>query len=220
VPVLYVLFDVLYLDGQWTTRQPYTRRRELLESLTLSGPSWQVSAAHVGEGQAMLDAARQHRLEGIMAKRLDSLYEPGVRSRSWRKIKLTHRQELVVGGWTPQQNDDRRIGSLLLGYHDCDGRLRYAGSVGTGLTQADQDRLISSMATLRTASSPFADAVPKPTAAFVRPVLVVEVEYRRWPAGGLVQQGAYKGLRPDKPAREVIKEEPLGAAGNVPHARR
>jgi bifunctional non-homologous end joining protein LigD len=219
LPVLYVLFDVPFLDGRWIARRPYDDRRELLQSLTLQGPHWQVTPAHVGEGPAMLDAARRHGMEGLIAKRLDSLYEPGVRSRSWRKIKLTHRQEFVIGGWLAQQNDPARVGALLVGYHDCDApaALHYAGSVGSGFTDVEQQRLRSILEPLRVSDNPFVEPVPRPGANYLRPTLVAEVEYRRWPAGGMIQQASYKGLRPDKRASDVVKEQ---AATDRPPPRR
>ena len=210
-PVWYVLFDVLWLRGKWLLDQPYTRRRELLESLTLRGPFWHVTPAHVGEGTAMLQAAEEQGMEGLVAKRLDSTYEPGRRSPLWRKIKLVHRQEFVLGGWIAQEGNDQRVGSLLIGYYDCDGRLLFAGGVGTGFTDAEHQKLVPLLNRHMRSRSPFAGPVPrtaKGLARFLNPVLVAEIEYRRWPEGGSVQQGAYKGLRFDKEAKDVVKEHP------------
>src|SRR5439155_19099597 len=128
VPILYVLFDVLYLDGRSLLDAPYSKRRALLEELTLAGPNWQVTPAHIDRGKAMLEAARENRLEGLVAKRLDSLYEPGRRSPMWLKVKIVQRQEFVIAGWTGESTGlADRIGTMLLGYYDCDGRLHYAG---------------------------------------------------------------------------------------------
>jgi bifunctional non-homologous end joining protein LigD len=207
-PVWLVLFDVLWIDGQWVTDRLLAERRELLEELTVEGASWQVSPAHVGEGKSMLETARLHGLEGIVAKRLDSVYAPGIRSSAWIKTKLVHRQEFVVGGWVPEGSarSSSRVGSMLLGYYDCAGKLRYAGRVGTGLNAAWHDRFTRQFATLAQESSPFGEPVPRAGVRFLKPRLVVEVEYRRWPKGSLLQQGAFKGLRSDKDAREVVKE--------------
>jgi bifunctional non-homologous end joining protein LigD len=206
-PILYVLFDVLYVDGQSLIDVPYEERRDQLEELTVAGPAWQITPAHRGEGAAMLESARQNHLEGVVAKRLDSIYEPGRRSRAWIKIKITARQEFVIGGWIPESSGRaRRVGAMLIGYYDCDGKLRYAGAIGTGLRAKDHEELVRMFGRHRTTSSPFDDAVPRKDAQFLKPDLVAEVEYRRWPDGGLVQQGSYKGLREDKPPREVVKE--------------
>jgi bifunctional non-homologous end joining protein LigD len=206
-PVWYVLFDVLYVRGRSVMELPYLERRRMLEELTLAGPHWQVTAAHVGEGAAMLQAARKSRLEGIVAKRLDAPYEPGRRSRSWLKIKTVMRQEFVVGGWVPEVGTrEHRVGAMLLGYHDAAGKLRYAGRVGTGLVGSDHAMLSAMFQRILSAKSPFAERVPVPGARFLEPVTVVEVEYRRWPWDGLVHQASYKGVREDKDPRAVVRE--------------
>ncbi|MDB5356471.1 MAG: polymerase LigD, ligase domain protein [Phycisphaerales bacterium] len=206
-PVLYVLFDVLYLDGRSLMNEPYSQRRRVLEELTLAGPHWQITSAHVGEGPAMLAAARQGGLEGVIAKRLDSIYVPGQRSTAWIKIKILRRQEFVVGGWIAEESGRAgRIGAMLLGYHDSDGKLRYAGRVGTGLVGPDHLMLIGLFEKHERPSSPFADKVPGRGIQFLNPKVVVEIEFRRWPDGGLVQQGAFKGVRFDKNPRQVVKE--------------
>jgi bifunctional non-homologous end joining protein LigD len=209
VPVFYVLFDLLYLDGRSLLREPYARRRELLEGLALAGPNWQVTPARVGEGAAMLAAARQNNLEGIVAKRLDSAYEPGRRSPAWLKIKVVQRQEFVVGGWLPQRGGaDGRVGSLLLGYYDCrGGPLHFAGAVGTGFSDATHAALVPVLRRHARPDSPFAEPIAgKAGARFIEPRLVAEVEYRRWPEGGLVQHAAFLGLRRDKDPRQVVRE--------------
>jgi bifunctional non-homologous end joining protein LigD len=222
VPVRYLVFDLLYLDGRSTIERSYLHRRDLLEQLTLVGPSWQVPPAHVGEGVAMLQAAREQGLEGIVAKRIDSSYQPGRRSPDWLKIKVVQRQEFVIGGWVPEEgNNTSRIGSILLGYYEpgrTNGRagklLRFAGGVGTGFNDRWHRTLSSTLRPLTRASSPFADPVPKRDAIFVEPILVAEIEYRRWPAGGMVHQGAFKGLRTDKDARKVVREDRALVSGD------
>ena len=218
VPVRYLVFDLLHLDGRSVMDRSYVHRRDLLEQLTLIGPSWQVPPSHVGEGEAMLAAAREQGLEGVMAKRLDGLYYPGRRSPEWMKIKVVGRQEFVIGGWVPGDAGTNlsRIGSLLVGYYEpaCAPKkgqvLRFAGGVGTGYNEQWHRTLTAKLKPLTRTTSPFSDPVPKPDKIFVEPLLVAEVEYRRWPAGGVLHQASFKGLRTDKPARKVVREDRLG----------
>ncbi len=116
-PVVYAIFDLLYLDGRSLMALPYVQRRSRLQSLELAGPAWRVPAAHSGDGAALLEATRTQGLEGVVAKRVGSRYEPGRRTGSWVKVKHTLRQELVVGGWIPGEGRRaERIGALLMGY--------------------------------------------------------------------------------------------------------
>ena len=210
-PVSYVIFDLLHLDGRTLMREPYTRRRELLEELGLNGPSWQTPAFHTGDGAALLAATREQRLEGLVAKRLESSYEPGRRSGAWIKLKNTGRQEFVIAGWLPGEGRRRdRIGALLLGYFEqpAEGepRLRYAGRVGTGFGQAELDRLAELLAPLERGESPFGGRQPGRGAVFVQPRLVAEIEFREWTRAGMLRAPSYKGLREDKDPLEVVLE--------------
>ncbi len=151
VPVVYAIFDLLYLDGRSLLQLPYEERRRCLEELELGGRAWRVPAAHPGEGTALLEATREQGLEGIVAKRLDCRYEPGRRSGAWLKIKNTRRQELVIAGWLPGEGRrTKRIGALLMGYFE-DGAFVYAGRVGTGFTEATLEDLARRLEPLRRA---------------------------------------------------------------------
>ncbi len=195
VPVTYVAFDLLHLDGRPTLRLPYRERRRLLERLELEGPHWRTPASHVGDGPAMVRASREQGLEGVVAKRLDSGYEPGRRSGAWIKIKHRRRADLVVGGWMPGEGGRRgRIGSLLTGFHDEDGALRYAGRVGSGLREDDLDRLAELLEPLKRRSSPFAGRQPGRGARFAEPRLVVGVEYAEWTRSRTLRAPVFAGL--------------------------
>ena len=224
VPIRYLVFDLLYLDGRSVTDRSYVHRRDLLEQLTLVGPTWQVPPAQVGgaEGEVMLAAAREQGLEGIVAKRLDSVYQAGRRSPDWLKIKVVARQEFVIGGWVPQGGTDlNHVGSLLIGYYEPAGGnkkvLHFAGGVGTGFDQRWHRALTSLLKPLTRGKSPFADPVPKAAALFVEPLVVAEIEYRRWPAGGMVHQAAFKGVRTDKNPRQVVREDRMCQAPPRPN---
>src|SRR3954447_2476424 len=141
VPVVYIIFDLLFLDGRSTLELTYEQRRKLLLELNLNGPAGQTPAHHVGEGGALLAASRAQGLEGIVAKRLDCPYTPGRRSSGWIKVKNVHRASLVVGGWLPGEGGRTgRLGALCVGFYE-DGELRYAGRVGTGFTESELLRL-------------------------------------------------------------------------------
>jgi bifunctional non-homologous end joining protein LigD len=206
-PVVYAIFDLLHLDGHSLMGLPYSERRERLEELSLGGTAWRVPAVHAGAGQALLDATAAQGLEGIVAKRLDSRYEPGRRTGAWLKIKHTHRQELVVCGWIPGEGRrTNRIGALLMGYHQAGG-LRYAGRVGTGFTERTLGELALALAPLRRDENPY-DRAPKlpRNAVFVEPELVAEIELREWTSEGIMRAPSFKGLRDDKPAASVVRE--------------
>jgi bifunctional non-homologous end joining protein LigD len=206
IPAFFMAFDVLYLDGKSLMNEPWLARRDKLDQLQLEsdGSPWRVPPAHVGEGDAMLDAARQMKLEGLVAKHVESTYRPGARSADWLKVKIVGDEEFVVGGWFPEAGTrTNRVGSLLIGQYDDSGQLRFAGGIGTGFTDKVHKELTGRLHALASTASPFADPIPKRGALFVKPQMVVQVEYRRRTPEGMVHQGAYKGLRDDKEPREV-----------------
>jgi bifunctional non-homologous end joining protein LigD len=208
IPVTLMVFDVLHLSGRSTRGLPYEERRELLEGLGVDGASWQTPGYHRGEGSKLLEGSREQGLEGVVAKRLGSLYEPGRRGGTWLKIKNHRSQEVVIGGWLPGKG--RRsgtIGALLAGYYE-DGELKYAGKIGTGFGEDDLKRLSQRLAKLRRKTSPFSGRQPERGSIFVEPKLVAEVEFGEWTNAGTMRHPAFKGLRTDKPARDVVREEP------------
>ena len=208
VPVVYAIFDLLYLDGHSLMELPYSERRARLEELGLGGSAWRVPAAHRGGGSRLLEATREQGLEGIVAKRLDCRYEPGRRSGVWVKVKHTKRQELVIGGWLPGEGRrSKRIGALLVGYYD-GSELVYGGRVGTGFTEATLDQLAGRLAGLRRGRTPFDRAPRLPReAVYVDPQLVAEIEFREWTEDGVMRAPSFKGLREDKPVSAVTRED-------------
>ncbi len=208
-PVTYVIFDLLFLDGHSLMALPYEERRERLVELGLNGPAWQTPAHRVGDGAPLLEATRMQGLEGVIAKRLDSPYAPGRRTPAWVKVKNYRRADVVVGGWLPGEgNRSGRLGALVVGVHDDDGVLKYAGRVGTGFDQRELDRLGRLLADRALEESPFEGRQPPKAAHFVRPELVASVEYSEWTQAGTLRQPSYKGLRDDVDPLEVTRPEP------------
>ncbi len=208
IPIAYVIFDVLYAAGRSLMNEPYERRRRHLDDLNLGGSNWQVPDYHAGAGRTLLEATRQQGLEGVIAKRLDSPYRPGRRSRDWLKIKNSRRQEVVIGGWTPGKGRLRAsFGALLVGTYD-EGRLKYAGKVGTGFDQAARDELHDELDRLHTDESPFSGRQPQKDSVFVEPALVCEVEFAQWTTSGTLRHPSFLGLRTDKDPKDVIRERP------------
>jgi bifunctional non-homologous end joining protein LigD len=212
VPAFYVVFDLLYLDGDDIWRLPLRERRERLEALVAHGPGWRVTPAGRGHGHAWLEAARTQRLEGIMAKRLDSVYQPGRRSAAWRKVKLRHEQEFLVCGWTPgtgSRDAADAIGSLVLGCRE-DRRVRWVGNVGTGLTRADLRWWRAELEAAAVDDCPFEEP-PRHSglraARWVRPSRVVQVAYAEWTPERRLRQPSLLGMREDVDPEEVRCEE-------------
>jgi bifunctional non-homologous end joining protein LigD len=209
IPVRYYLFDVLELDSEPLLRSPYVERREILAELRLDGGPIATPTYYRDNAATVLAASNEHGLEGIVVKRLTSIYESGRRSAAWAKVKHAHMQEVVICGWKPGQG--RRVGtvgSLLLGVY-ADQGLQFAGHVGTGFTQAVLDDLHRQLAPLARPDSPFADPVPREHARdahWVHPRLVGEVEYTEWTSDHRLRHPSWRGLRPDKDPHDVIRE--------------
>ncbi len=213
VPVSYVVFDVLHLDGHDLMGLPLADRRRLLGQVVEPAPRWRTSPVH-DDGALLLEAADAQGLEGVVAKRADSTYVPGSRTRTWLKVKVRRHQEVVVGGWLPGEGSrEGRLGALLVGVHDApgDGRpLRYAGRVGTGFKEAELRRLADHLEALATDDCPFDPPPPRPDVArgahWVRPELVAEVAYGEWTGDHRLRHPSYLGLRFDKDADQVTRD--------------
>jgi bifunctional non-homologous end joining protein LigD len=209
----YYAFDVLEVDGVALIDLPFEERHDRLEQLLDKRNRAVRLSETFDNGDALLTAAKEQGLEGIMAKRLDSRYYPGKRTRDWLKIKTHGRQEFIVAGYT--HGGGRRagtLGSLILAVND-DGGLRYAGNVGTGFTDKEIHGLMERLKPLRTDKPPF-DPVPKMPRVrkdeiqWVEPKLVAEVEFAEWTHDGRLRAPSYQGLRDDKSADEVVREDP------------
>jgi len=214
VPVHYVVFDLLYLDGNVLFDLPYTERRALLDGLELTAGAIEappyLAAGDSAQVSELLEYTREQRLEGLVAKRLDSRYLPGRRVDFWRKVKNIRTQEVVIGGWKPGQGRRAgKVGSLLLGVYDEEGRLRFAGHVGTGFTDRALDEMGERLAPPARPTSPYDDEVPREyarDARWVEPRLVGEVAYAEWTGEGRLRFPSWRGLRPDKDPLEVRRE--------------
>jgi bifunctional non-homologous end joining protein LigD len=198
VPATYMVFDLLRLDGRWLLDRPLEERRALLADLDLGG--WQVPTSY-DDGPMLHEATRQQGLEGIVSKRLDSLYRPGERTPAWRKFPHRFRGSFVVGGWRPQTGTTDRLGSVLVGEVTPAG-LRFRGRVGSGIGPRESAPL-RGLLTAR-AASPFVDEVPRVDAVgthWVEPLVVVDVDTHGRPPrpgrDGRLRQPSYQGVRTD-----------------------
>ena len=207
-PAALILFDIIAADDDVLLREPWKKRRaRLLKEIGKStSDQIRVTESIEGDGDKMLALARKQGWEGIIAKRVDSTYEPGHRSRSWLKLKIEFRQEFVVGGFTEPRNSRQHIGALLLGYYDRD-RFIYVGHTGGGFTGAGLAEMYRKLAPLEQSKSPF-EEVPKTNerAHWVKPKVVVEVKFSEWTSDGKLRQPIYLGTRDDKTASEVGRE--------------
>jgi bifunctional non-homologous end joining protein LigD len=213
VPVQFLAFDLLWLDGRSLLDLPLVERRARLNEVLVETRDIRLSQVVEGDGKRFFEQVRELELEGIVAKRAASPYRPGIRSPDWRKIKALCLQDCVVVGWTPGKGGRAAtLGSLLLAVYD-DGRLRYAGNVGTGFTHAFLADLLERLQELQVPTPMFEgfEGTPRPRGArFVRPELVCEVEYLKWTQDDKLRAASFKGLRPDKPPTDARREHPVG----------
>ncbi|MEV0650741.1 non-homologous end-joining DNA ligase [Phytomonospora sp. NPDC050363] len=194
-PVAYMIFDLLRLDGRDLRRLPYRERRAALDALGLEGPHW-ITPPVTYDGPAAMSISAEQRLEGVVAKRLDSPYLPGARSSAWVKVKHLVTGDYLVGGWT---SDRRALSSLVLGERTPEG-LVYRGRVGTGFDERTQRTLVAELEPLAVERSPFAGEVPRKDAGgvrWVRPELTVEVAYAEVTPQGRVRHARFNRIRTD-----------------------
>jgi bifunctional non-homologous end joining protein LigD len=206
VEVHLYLFDCLYYEGVDLTGLPLLDRKTVLRDVVWFDDPIRFTPYKTSGGVAMLRAACEQGAEGIIAKRATSRYV-SARSTDWLKLKCLRRQELVVGGYTAPQGSRERLGALLVGYYDGE-RLRYAGKVGTGYDRRTLDQLHRRLVPLNRVTSPFSEG-PSPAGdvQWVTPRLVVEIGFSEWTSAGLLRHPRYLGLRDDKAAREVRRED-------------
>ncbi|MDQ6432605.1 DNA ligase D [Mesorhizobium sp. LHD-90] len=212
--MIFYVFDLLFLDGQDLREEPLVERKERLSALIgeSDGPL-RYSEHFVEPGKTMLRHACRMGLEGVVSKRADAPYESG-RSLDWIKSKCTNRQEFVIVGYVPSNAAGRGVRSLLVGYNE-NGKLRYAGRVGTGFSSRMGDELKQRMDRLKAKSSPFDKTPPgQKGAIWLKPELVAEIEFRSWTTDGIIRHSSFQGFRDDKPVKEVVAEVP--AAGVAP----
>ena len=206
---LFVVFDILWLDGEDLRKHTYEARRALLvKTLRRAPAAIKVAEQLEGSGAAALEGARNAGWEGIIAKRRTSTYE-GRRSKEWLKIKAMNEQELIVVGWNPSTHSEREIGALHLAVMDGDGALRYAGKVGTGFSFKQRVWWKDELSNDVIPKATVADAPRERAATWVRPRFVVQVSFTEWTADNRLRHPSFKGIREDKKVGDVVREKPV-----------
>jgi bifunctional non-homologous end joining protein LigD len=226
--LVYQVFDLLHLDGRSLLGVPLEDRKRLLRSVLRETNRVRYASHVVGEGEAFMKAAEARGLEGIVAKLRRSRYEPGKRTPAWLKLKIRPEQELVVGGWTPGEGNARDLGAVAVGVYE-DGRLRFAGKVGSGFTATTRKRLLAAMKPLVTDAPPFDPPPPHDYrgrwggdlagVTWIRPELVIRAEIGGWTRDGSVRQTSFKGIELGRDPRLVVREEPIASADAVEDAK-
>ncbi|HYC28892.1 MAG TPA: DNA ligase D, partial [Chitinophagaceae bacterium] len=219
--LIYYLFDLLWLDGENLMDKPLHERKELLRSIAPEDDSIiKVSNNFDATGKELFELADKMGLEGIIAKKADSIYIPGTRSKEWLKIKTEKRQEAIIGGYTKNEGTNKQFSALLLGLFE-EGEFRHIGVVGTGFNNRNQTELLQKLKPFITKECPFAVVPdynkpsrfrpdpPKAEVTWVKPHVVVEISYRELTKDGVLRHPSFKGIREDKNAKEVVREQPV-----------
>ena len=219
--LVYFAFDLIFLGGDDLRPSPLVERKERLERLLSRHATDRVRYVEhvVGQGAAFLEAACKLHLEGVVSKQLDAPYKPGEAGRgTWTKTKCLNSAEFVIVGFSDPEGARPYLGSLLLGYHDEAGRLRYAGRAGSGMSMAELERVYRKLKPLIVKAMPLAEKPPRGSpfgrplnlsrVHWVKPVLVAQVNFLTWTGDGLLRQVTYQGLREDKPASSIVRERP------------
>ncbi|SFU27997.1 ATP-dependent DNA ligase LigD phosphoesterase module /ATP-dependent DNA ligase LigD polymerase module [Polaromonas sp. YR568] len=207
--IVYYVFDLPFFDGLDLRQLPLSQRREILCTLATRHPqdSIRFSDAFEAAPQDLLDSARRVGLEGVIGKRVDSSYVSS-RSPNWIKLKTQLRQEFVIGGYTAPKGSRTGLGALMLGVHDNEGKLQYAGNVGTGFNDKTLGTLTARLEKLHTDRSPFARLPAGVKGQWVKPRLLAEVAFGEWTHSGHIRHSVFQGLRTDKPATHILREKP------------
>jgi bifunctional non-homologous end joining protein LigD len=211
IPLAYMAFDLLHLDGRSLLDVPLEDRKRVLRRILRPHHMVRYASHVVGDGTTFKEIAADRGLEGVMAKRRDSPYLPGRRTRDWLKIKLRGEQELVVVGWLPGRGTHKDLGSLIVAVNE-DGKLRHAGQVGSGIDAKTRRALLDAMDSIRREKSPL-DPVPRlPQARWVEPRIVIRAEFTEWTSDKLLRQPAFKGVEVDRDPKQVVREVAVPAA--------
>jgi bifunctional non-homologous end joining protein LigD len=218
IPLAYMAFDLLHHDGRSLLDVPLESRKRVLRRI-LRPHSMVRYASHVAEeGETFVKVAAERGLEGIVAKRRDSRYQPGRRTRDWLKVKLRREQELVVVGWLPGRGTHKDLGSLIVAVNE-DGRLRHAGQVGSGIDAKTRRALLAAMEPIRRDTSPLDPKPRLPEAYWVEPKIVIRAEFAEWTTDKLLRQAVFKGVEVDRDPAQVVREEAIPSARVVARAR-
>jgi bifunctional non-homologous end joining protein LigD len=218
--LMYYIFDLLWYDGLNLMQLPLSDRRKILKTIEIPGSPIRVSEIFEAGGEEFFQLAQQLKLEGIIAKKADSSYMPGIRSKEWLKIKVEQHQEAIICGYTLNEKSSRKISALLMGIYE-NGELEFIGPVGTGFTNKMQDEILDKLKSLETKKCPFNEPPeynkpsrfrpnpPKAKVVWVKPKLVADISYRTVAADGSLRHPSFRGLREDKTAKEIVREKEL-----------